>query len=108
MHNLIKELLKVWSAKKVEEKYQNYFLLYLDTLPKKEAEGEIAREIKLTLENKSHYFRIARARVNRSTIMEKVRQSIEEVRDVQDEALVDFQHFANLLNQLRNSNLRVA
>lgn len=37
MHNLIKELLKVWSTKKVDEKYQNYFLLYLDTLPKKEA-----------------------------------------------------------------------
>lgn len=37
MHNLIKELLKVWSAKKVQEKYQNYFLLYFDTLTKKEA-----------------------------------------------------------------------
>lgn len=30
---LIKELIKVWTGKDVEENYQNYYLTYLDSLP---------------------------------------------------------------------------
>jgi hypothetical protein len=30
---LIKELMRVWTNKKVEENYQNYYLTYLDSLP---------------------------------------------------------------------------
>lgn len=30
---LIKELMKVWGSKNVEENYQNYYLTYLDSLP---------------------------------------------------------------------------
>lgn len=40
--------------------------------------------------------------------MEKVKESIEEVRGIENDTSIDFQHFANLLNQLRNSNLKMA
>lgn len=33
VQQLIKELMKVWASKNVEENYQNYYLTYLDSLP---------------------------------------------------------------------------
>ena len=33
VQQLIKELMKVWVNKDVEENYQNYYLTYLDSLP---------------------------------------------------------------------------
>lgn len=61
IQHLIKELLRVWSSKSIDEKYQNYFLTYLDTLPSPHLDTQIAEEIKATLENRSHFFRIGRA-----------------------------------------------
>jgi hypothetical protein len=43
MQQLIKELMKLWSNKGVEENYQNYFLTYIDSLPDHIVELEISR-----------------------------------------------------------------
>ena len=79
MQQLIKELMKVWSNKGVEENYQNYFLTYIDSLPEHIVELEISREIKKTLENRSHYFNINKSLNLHNTSIAKLKLAIEKV-----------------------------
>ena len=43
VQQLLKELMRVWTGKGVEENYQNYYLTYLDSLPETLLEIEISR-----------------------------------------------------------------
>jgi hypothetical protein len=42
------------------------------------------------------------------SILQKIRKSLDEIKNVEDSSLIDLKHFALLLNELRNSNFEVA
>jgi hypothetical protein len=95
----------VWLNKQVDDRYQNHFLVYLDTLSNKDAEAAIAKEIKLTLENKSHFFKIASAMADHANIIDRLSDALDEIQNAKDSIIIDMKYFVSLLDELRNSNL---
>lgn len=77
LHRLTLELLRHWEKQAVDANYQNYYLNYLDTLPAENQEEQINQEIKYTLENRSHFFRIQKAMDLRQEAADKLRAKVQ-------------------------------
>lgn len=69
----------------------------------------IAKEIKLTLENKSHFFKINLAMSSHRGIVSKLQRFIDEInRNNKNSVFIGVAKFASVLELLRNNNLEVA
>ena len=105
---LVKELFKAWSSQAVSEEYQDYYLLFLETVPVELLETVISREVRDTLEHTSYYFKMEAAGKEHNKALARLQELLRRYSSVPKISESVLEVLCEGVGEVRNSSVAVA